>query len=509
MRASAELFELIKSLSKSEKRFFKLHSALQSGEKNYLRLFDFVDSMEVYDEDEVQRHFKGEKFIKHLPSEKNHLYKLILKSLRSFHGENSVSSILKQEIKNIEILYNKALFHECSKFLVRAKKLAIEYEKFYYLFELINWEKTLLEEAYEQGEFTKDLDGLIREEMDVLERLRNLAAYHALYAKINYVFRSGGYARTDENKAIVNEIVNHPLIKGKNTALSKRAASICYYTQGFCNMAGGDYATAIEKFRRVKEILDALPHLRADLSKRYVRTLGNLSMCLIDTSEINEAKQLIEEMRKLRDTKGFDTQDVQLSIFRHCALADLQLCHKTGDFKKGVRDVEAMLRHLADYEGALHKEQELIFFYQVAYIYFGAGEFSKALHWINKLLNDNETTLRQDIYSYVRLFNLVIHYEMGHVDLLEYTIKSTLRFLAKRQRAHDLERMIIDKFKKLIRARSTAQKQEAFLAFRNELRKFEGSQSDVVLRFFDFSKWLDAKIENISFAEMVRRTGSH
>lgn len=509
MRASAELFELIKSLSKSEKRFFKLHSSLQNGEKNYLRLFDFVDGMEVYDEDEVQRHFKGEKFIKHLPSEKNHLYKLILKSLRSFHGENSVSSILKQEIKNIEILYNKALFHECSKFLLRAKKLAIEYEKFYYLFELINWEKTLLEEAYEQGEFTKDLDGLIREEMDVLERLRNLAAYHALYAKINYVFRSGGYARTDENKAIVNEIVNHPLIKGKNTALSKRAASICFYTQGFCNMAGGDYATAIEKFRRVKEILDALPHLRADLSKRYVRTLGNLSMCLIDTGDINGARQLIEEMRKLRDTKGFDTQDVQLSIFRHCALADLQVCHKTGDFHKGVRDVEIMLRHLADYEGTLHKEQELIFYYQVAYIYFGAGEFGKALHWINKLLNDNESTLRQDIYSYVRLFNLVIHYEMGHVDLLEYTIKSTLRFLAKRQRAHDLERMIIDNFKKLIRARSMADKQEVFLSFRSGLRKFEGSQSDVVLRFFDFSKWLDAKIENVPFAEMVRRTGSH
>ncbi|MBL7941520.1 MAG: hypothetical protein JNM00_02080, partial [Flavobacteriales bacterium] len=449
-----------------------------------------------------------EKFIKHLPSEKNHLYKLILKSLRSFHGENSVSSILKQEIKNIEILYNKALFHECSKFLMRAKKLAIEYEKFYYLFELINWEKTLLEEAYEQGEFTKDLDGLIREEMDVLERLRNLAAYHVLYSKINYVFRSGGYARTEENKAIVDEIVNHPLIKGKNTALSKRAATICYYTQGFCNMAGGDYKTAIEKFQKVKDILDALPHLRADLSKRYIRTLGNMSMCLIDTGDINQARTLIDQMRGLEATAGFDTNDVQLSIFRHCAIAELQICHKTGDFHKGVKDVELMLKHLADYESTLHKEQELIFYYQVAYIYFGAGEFSKALLWINKLLNDNENTLRQDIYSYVRLFNLVIHYEMGHNDLLEYTIKSTLRFLAKRQRAHDLERMIIENFKKLIRVRTQPEKQEALKAFRNDFKKFDDSQSAVVLRFFEFSKWLDSKIENVPFAQIVRRETS-
>jgi hypothetical protein len=78
----------------------------------------------------------------------------------------------------------------------------------------------LLEEAYESGEFTKDLDALIEEERDVIEKLRNLAAYHILYSKINYVFRSGGYVRTDEEHAMVEEISEHPLIKGKNTALS-------------------------------------------------------------------------------------------------------------------------------------------------------------------------------------------------------------------------------------------------------------------------------------------------
>ena len=46
-----------------------------------------------------------------------------------------------------------------------------------------------------------------------------------LYSKINYVFRSGGYVRTDEEHAMVEEISEHPLIKGKNTALSRRAAT--------------------------------------------------------------------------------------------------------------------------------------------------------------------------------------------------------------------------------------------------------------------------------------------
>merc|ERR1711974_480393 len=91
--------DLIKSLTKSEKRFFKLSSSLQSGEKNYLKIFDAIEEQSEYNEEDIKEQFKNERFIKHFPSEKNHLYKLILKSLRSYHSDTSSSSILKQEIK--------------------------------------------------------------------------------------------------------------------------------------------------------------------------------------------------------------------------------------------------------------------------------------------------------------------------------------------------------------------------------------------------------------------------
>ena len=79
-----------------------------------MKIFDAIDRQIEYNETAIKDQFKSEIFIKHFPSEKNHLYKLILKSLRSYHSDNSVSSALKQEIKNIEILYNKALFKECN-----------------------------------------------------------------------------------------------------------------------------------------------------------------------------------------------------------------------------------------------------------------------------------------------------------------------------------------------------------------------------------------------------------
>lgn len=121
MKPSNELFDLIKSLTKSEKRFFKLHSALQSGEKNYLRIFDAIDKQKAYDEDAIKQQFARETFIRHFPSEKNHLYKLILKALRAYHAESSIGGLLKQHINNIEILFGKALYTEAGKILQRAQ----------------------------------------------------------------------------------------------------------------------------------------------------------------------------------------------------------------------------------------------------------------------------------------------------------------------------------------------------------------------------------------------------
>ena len=49
MKPSAVLFDLIKSLTSSEKRYFKMYASLQKGNKNYKDLFNAIDSMQIFD----------------------------------------------------------------------------------------------------------------------------------------------------------------------------------------------------------------------------------------------------------------------------------------------------------------------------------------------------------------------------------------------------------------------------------------------------------------------------
>jgi len=505
MKPSTELFKLVKSLTKSEKRFFKLSSSLQSGEKNYLKIFDYIERQSSYDENALKAEFENETFIKHLPSEKNHLYKLILKSLRSYYSEQSVSSSLKQEIKNVEILYNKALYKECEKFVGRAKQTAKRYEKFYYWFELIGWEKKLLESAYESGEFSTDLDKLVEEEERVIAKLRNLAEYTVIYSKINLIFRSGGFTRNEKERKVVEDIADYHLIKGKNTALSTKAASICYYIKGLCAATNRNYQDSFQFFNRTREILDDNPYIKLDTGQRYVNTLFHLLRCHIDNNDFDQAQSLIKDIRGLQGKKGFNSVDISVRIFSNTYNQELVLLHSLGEFQKSVDLISEIEKQQVAYFGKISKEMEVLLTYNKAYSYFGTGDYKKALQYINEVLNDNEQNLRQDIYSFSRLFNIVIHYELENYDFLEYVVKSTNRYLSKQERDYQVENVCIKNIRKLAKTMESVNKLEIFEKMNSEISELLKDHNErVVLEYFDISSWVKSKIKKISFEDQIR-----
>jgi len=507
MKPSIELFDLIKSLSKSEKRFFKLTSALQSGDKNYLKIFDYIEKQEEYDEEHLKKTFSKEIFIKHLPSEKNHLYKLILKSLRSFTSEKSIASILAQEIKNIEILYSKALYKECNKLIARSKVKAREHEKFYHLIELINWEKVLIDSSYEAGEFSLNIDKIIKEEAEVIEKLRNLAEYMVLDARINLIFRTGGFSRATVERAKVEEISDNHLIKGKNTALSSKAASICYYVKGLCAMANRNHSDSFTFFNRAREILDNNPKIKEAASKRYVNTLIHLMRCYIEIGDSEKARELIFDIRELRTTNGFKSIDIALLIFSNSNAQELILYQSMGKFQESVDLIPEIEKQHSKLQGKVSKEMELLLHYYKAYSYFGVSDFKQAMMSINIILNDNEQSLRQDIYSLARLVNLIIHYELENYDYLDYLIRSTSRYLNKHEREYKIEILCIKFIKRLSKIHTDDDKEDILKKMKTDvIDMLEDQHENVLLEYFNITAWIDSKIKNVTLGSIIRTT---
>ena len=127
-RNTDELFQLVKSLEKSEKRHFKLLMKRISGDENLkvVQLFDALDGMDEYDETLL---LKKNKSIKkqQLSNMKAHLSKQILASLRGLKEDSNLEMQLNEQMAYAQILYGKGFYAQSLKALEKLKQLAVAY----------------------------------------------------------------------------------------------------------------------------------------------------------------------------------------------------------------------------------------------------------------------------------------------------------------------------------------------------------------------------------------------
>ena len=64
-------------------------------------------------------------------------------------------------------------------------------------------------------------------------------------------------------------------------------------------------------------------------------------------------------------------------------------------------------------------------------LYVGDDNYGQSLIWLNRIINSEKDDLREDIHGFARILQLICHYELGHVDVIEYYVRSTYRFLLK------------------------------------------------------------------------------
>ena len=181
------LFELVQSMSASEKRYFKRH---YSSEKNLTTdLFDFINGMETYNEAAVKNHFDQTKLAKNLKVYKVQLTDLLLKSLVSYYAKKSVKSRLRQGLEEIDILLEKQLYSVALSKCKKIKDLALNKQELEYLIPIMDQEIKLLN--FFKGDPEKDKQVQVNGILAVNEEIKNL-----------YELKELNYQLSDQNNKI-------------------------------------------------------------------------------------------------------------------------------------------------------------------------------------------------------------------------------------------------------------------------------------------------------------------
>jgi len=494
-KASSTLHELIHSLTSAEKRYFKLFSNRHSSsnQKQYVRLFDEIESQKEYDESKVIKAFKGSPFTKHFSIAKNRLYHQILKSLDAFYSQDTSEAEINQYIHYSEILFQKALYGQCAKILNTAKKMALKYEKWPALLQIIKRQKRLLElQNYEE---TNNLssDGLVQLERRLLETMSvEMELWNAKSTLFQQLFTKG-QVRNRQNKQKLQPLLKNVEKIGDPSEDSFEAAFLRNHTKSAYYFAIGNYPLTYDSLKANIDLMDQHLEMVRDEPSIYISVLTNLIYVCAKLNKLDESDKYLKRSRNLpKALKSKVNKDLELRVFTNTFSLELAILNITAEQGRAEKLLSQVENELSKWEEKLSEVRKAAFYHAISTLHFIIGNNRKALQWNNRLLNSINIEQSEDQYCFGQIFHLLVHFEMGNMDVVSHSLKSLKRYLKTRKRKYKFEDLFIDLMQKLV-SQASAEHSSLFSKFQSDLEKLLSNKYEqIALEYFDFLSWAES-----------------
>ena len=500
---SNKLFKLIKSLSASEKRYFQLYAnnGIEKSHK-YIQLFDAIEVQTEFNDDDLKKViYQNEPIESRKYSElKAYLYDLILKSLQKYDEKSSLDFRLKNLLLNIRVLFKRGHYEECKDIIYKANKLANKYEDFSVLLELLAWEKKI---AYTQSNIVfldREFDRIDRHEKNYLSQLRNISDYQHIFFKIMLSIRKENLLRNQEQKLALKKLLDDELMISIDKAQSFKASVLYLRIYGLYYYSILEYQKFYTTSKQLLELIESKPVL---LKENVTEHISALSNSILSCGVLDRYEEVSIGLKKLREIKTKTLEDERIIHFQYYSMS-FSLCIAIGNFEQGLFLLQEQQKELKKFEARLFESGS--FYFSYFYIHFGVGNYDKALEYLNEWLSLPRSAERQDLQSLARILNLIVHYEMNNTLLLEYLLRSSYRYLRNRNRAYEIERKVLGFIKDSIKIQGKKELKTAFIQLKESIDEVADHPSEnAMLRYFNFTAWIDSKIEEKSFGEIIKR----
>ena len=501
------LFELIKSLSKSEKRYFKLISSRHTigDENNYVRLFDYIAKQAEYDEEVLFKEFKNEPFLNRFSITKKRLYDHVLSALDAFYSSTSIDAQIYKLMHSAEILYTKSLYNQCGRILRSAEKFAEKNERHTLLMEIRRKKKKLLENNGYSDVSTDDLKEIEQKDTLIMKQLELYNQLWKIKSDLFFQLSRKGKARSDEEREQFKSIFKQLPENLKTTELPFDSAYLYNHIRSAYWFASGDFE---KSYSYIKANLKTFEEREGAIESNLNSYFSLITNAIYVSEELGYQVDSTAFLKRLKEIPHKYTleqnEDLQIKLFASTSSIELSVLTHRGEYQKAESSIGAIEKGLQLFGEKISPVRKAFIQFKIATIKLGQKDFSGALKWINKILNDTELDDSEDILSYTHILDLLAHLELKHTEFLPYSLKSTLRFLKSRNRLYAFEKVFLQFVSKRIKCTNNIDAEELWEELYKELSAIKDDSFDgLAMEYFDFISWAESKIRKTSFIEIV------
>ena len=495
------LVELILSMSKAEKRFFKLHSASNSGEPKFVTVFNFIDRTGYMDEVALLK--KQPEIEKaQLSNLKAHLYKQLLSSIKALESKKNKELQIREQLDYATILYNKGFYHQALRQLEKAKS-SIGGKSFNLLaLEIVEFEKKIEAQyitrslASKSSEITLESNRL-KENVTMAIFFSNLSLeLYALYLKV-------GFVRDEKETLFIQRFFESKMIDYSINKLDPESKMHLFNALVWYNYITQNFLICYKYAKLWVDLFEENPGLMESRQEMYLKGQHNLLSALFHLRDYKRFRSSLGQLEK-KEAALMGNENVRLlyQLYYHTNVINLH--YLKGTFSEGLTKIDSINKFIDDNSNKLDEHRIIVLYYKIACLYFGSGDNKMAINYLNKVIQFKEQSLREDIQCFARILNLIAHFELGNDILVEYQIKSVYRFLIKMGDLKGVQKEIFT-FLRQLPFRTPLELKNGFLRLLNKLQKLAMDPYEKrPFLYLDIISWLECKLENRSVQEVIQ-----
>lgn len=498
------LFVLIKSLSKSEKRQFKIFASRLETSTNtkFIELFNILDKSEVYDEKLILKSGIIKKV--QLSNLKSYLYKQILVSIRLNIPSQNIRYQLREQIDFAAILYNKGLYKQSLKILDKTKIQAMENDEKYMAYEIVEFEK-LIESQYITRSIQGRADELVIQAKELNYRNTISSKLSNLSLQLYGIMLKTGYVKSDEEYKYIDDYFNKHIAKLDESKFGFREKYWFYNANLWRSFLVQDFLASYKYSYKWVTLFYDNPNM-IYLNPVFFLKGNNyfLESLYMLKYKSNFKKYLILLEETINDPRFPVNDNVASLSFLYLYNNKLNYHMLDASFAESEYLIPEILDKIKLHSEHLDEHHEMLFFYKIACIYFGNEKYNESIFYLEKIINNKNLSMREDLMCFSRILCLIVHYELGKDYYLENQLKNTYKFLLKMNDLHEVQKEIIKFLKNLNNFYPNDIKKE-FIKMRERFIELEKNTYEKrAFLYLDIISWLESKIENRKIADIMK-----
>lgn len=497
------IFDFVQSMTKAEKRNFKLYANRSSaaGDAKFITLFDAIDSMSDYDEEKILRKCPIKK--EQLPNMKAHLYRQLLISVRLLSTRQTLTMQIRELIDFARILYDKSLFKLTLRQLEKAKQMAISSQSYVLALEVVEFEKRVetLHMTPAAGERVEKLGEQERQFINKIENINDLSKLSIQLYGLNLQL---GYMRSSRDQELIKSFFCSKLDSYEDSTMSFHEKLYLYQSKMWYSYIQHDFLRCYRYAAKWVAIFDVDISFKTIYYDHYIRANSRLLDVLFLT---RQHKLMVRRINKIEGEIGIEipqNDSAQIMTEITLLLAKINVHFMEGTFSQGVLLRDRIEKLLAQWGDNVDEHYRMMFYYKLGCLYFGNAQYKECIEYLQRVIHERNPQFRRDLQVFSRILNLIASYESGEDYSLDYQFKSVYSFIVKANDMHAVQHELITFLRRLPRTYNSNFRGELERLY-ERLKPLEAHPYERRPFFYlDIISWLESKITGKTISEIIR-----